>query len=81
MPADTGKPFPVAQSPFDERDGQFSPDGKWIAYQSDESGRFEVYVQPFPGPGGRERISTTGGARSAGDATGRSSSTSRSMDD
>ena len=48
---------------FDERDGQFSPDGKWIAYQSNESGRFEVYVQPFPGPGGRSTVSTGGGAQ------------------
>jgi Tol biopolymer transport system component len=57
------KPFPVVQTNFEERDGQFSPDGKWIAYQSDESGRFEIYVQPFPGPGGKERISTKSGAQ------------------
>jgi Tol biopolymer transport system component len=57
------KPFPVVQTPFNERDGQFSPDGKWIAYQSDESGRFEIYVQPFPGPGRKERLSTNGGAQ------------------
>src|SRR5215813_12948314 len=44
------KPFPVVQTSFDEPDGQFSPDGKWIAYQSNESGRFEIYIQPFPGP-------------------------------
>ncbi|MCZ6695033.1 MAG: hypothetical protein O7A63_00700 [Acidobacteria bacterium] len=47
----SGDPFPVVQTRFDERDGQFSPDGKWIAYQSNQSGQFEVYVQPFPGPG------------------------------
>jgi Tol biopolymer transport system component len=57
------KPFPVVQTNFQERDGQFSPDGKWIAYQSDESGRVEVYVQPFPGPGGKKRLSTNGGAQ------------------
>jgi len=57
------KPFPVLQTPFAERDGQFSPDGKWIAYQSDESGRFEIYAQPFPGPGGKVQISTGGGAQ------------------
>jgi hypothetical protein len=45
--------FPFLKTPFEERDGQFSPDGKWIAYQSNETGRFEIYVQPFPGPGGR----------------------------
>ncbi len=54
---------PVAQSRFDERDGQFSPDGKWVAYQSNESGRFEVYVQPFPGPGAKSQISGNGGAQ------------------
>ena len=57
------KPFPVVQTNFDERDGQFSPDGKWIAYQSNESGRFEIYVQPFPGPGGKSQVSNNGGAQ------------------
>jgi Tol biopolymer transport system component len=54
------KPYPVVQTTFDEQGGQFSPDGKWIAYVSNESGRFEIYVQPFPG-GGKSLISTTGG--------------------
>jgi Tol biopolymer transport system component len=40
---------------------RFSPDSRWIAYQSEESGRYEVYVQPFPGPGGKWEISTNGG--------------------
>ena len=57
------RPFPVVQTDFDEGDGQFSPDGKWIAYQSNETGRFEIYVQPFPGPGSKSRISTAGGAQ------------------
>ena len=57
------KPFLFLKTPFEERDGQFSPDGKWIAYQSNESGRFEIYVQPFPGPGGKFQISTNGGAQ------------------
>jgi Tol biopolymer transport system component len=57
------KPFPFIKTPFEERDGQFSPDGKWIAYQSNESGQFEIYVQPFPGPGGKFQISTNGGAQ------------------
>src|SRR6266567_2510301 len=39
----------------------FSPDGRWLAYSSSESGTFEVYVRPFPGPGGRTQISTGGG--------------------
>ena len=64
MPLDGDrKPFPVVQTNFDERDAQFSPDGKWIAYQSNESGRFEIYVQPFPGPGAQVLISTNGGAQ------------------
>jgi Tol biopolymer transport system component len=57
------KPFPFLKTPFEERNGQFSPDGKWIAYQSNESGRFEIYIQPFPGPGGKFQISTDGGAQ------------------
>ena len=43
--------------------GQFSPDGKWIAYSSDETGDFEVYVQPFPATGAKSQISTHGGAQ------------------
>lgn len=57
------KPFPFLKSPFDERDGKFSPDTKWIAYQSDESGRFEIYVRPFQGPSGKFHISTSGGTQ------------------
>ena len=57
------KPFPVVQTNFDEYSGQVSLDGQWIAYQSNESGRFEIYVQPFPGPGGKSQISTNGGAQ------------------
>jgi Tol biopolymer transport system component len=56
------KPIVVASAPFEERAGQFSPDGRWVAYQSNESGRFEIYVQPFPGPGDRWQVSTGGGA-------------------
>jgi Tol biopolymer transport system component len=57
------QPIPVVRTKFEERDGQFSPDGKWIAYQSNESGQFEIYVQPFPGPGQKSRLSTNGGAQ------------------
>jgi Tol biopolymer transport system component len=53
------------QTEFNEGHGRFSPDGKWVAYASDESGRAEVYVQPFPGPGQRWQISTTGGDQPA----------------
>ena len=55
------RPRPFAPSRFVETSPSFSPDGRWIAYVSNESGRFEVYVQPFPGPGERFTISATGG--------------------
>jgi Tol biopolymer transport system component/tRNA A-37 threonylcarbamoyl transferase component Bud32 len=51
----------IAQSRFAEGSAKFSPDGKWVAYVSDESGRPEVYVQPFPGPGPKVQISSAGG--------------------
>ena len=57
------RPFPVSETIFDERDGQFSPDGQWIAYESNESGRPEIYVQRFPEPRGKWQISTNGGAQ------------------
>jgi Tol biopolymer transport system component len=44
-------------------DCQFSPDGRWIAYESDESGRFEIYVRPFPGSGGKRQVSAGSGAQ------------------
>src|SRR5512143_2963052 len=56
------KPFPFLQTPFNETQGRFSPDGRWIAYVSNESGRYEVYVTPFPGPGGKWQISSGGGS-------------------
>jgi Tol biopolymer transport system component len=57
------KPFPFLQTQFLERTPYFSPDGRWLAYVSDESGRDEVYVAPFPGPGRKWQISTNGGDR------------------
>ncbi len=57
-----GKPTVFLNSPFSEVHAAFSPDGLWLAYISDESGRMEVYVRPFPGPGGKWQISTAGGA-------------------
>ncbi len=65
------KPFAFVNTSFEEREGQFSPDGRWVAYQSNESGRFEVYVQPFPGPGGKWQVSTEGGAQPRFRADGR----------
>ncbi len=60
MPGDR-QPFPFLQTEFNEQQAQFSPDGKWIAYTSDESGAPEVYVQTFPASGGKWRVSTGGG--------------------
>jgi eukaryotic-like serine/threonine-protein kinase len=58
------KPFPVVQGPGNENWGIFSPDGKWIAYSSDESGRAEVYVVRFPSGSGKRQVSTGGGITS-----------------
>lgn len=55
------KPFPFLSTLFNEQQGAFSPNGKWVAYQSNESGRFEIYVRAFPGPGGEWQASTEGG--------------------
>jgi hypothetical protein len=53
-------PRPLLNSPANEAWAELSPDNKWLAYGSDSSGRFEVYVQPFPGPGQHEQISYGG---------------------
>jgi serine/threonine-protein kinase len=58
-----GKPSALLKSGFTEQHPAFSPDGRWLAYSSDESGRQELYVRPFPGPGGRWQVSTGGGSR------------------
>jgi eukaryotic-like serine/threonine-protein kinase len=55
------KPFPFLQTPFWETEAQFSPDGRWIAYRTNESRKSEVYVQTFPVSGGRWQVSTNGG--------------------
>src|SRR5262249_19209204 len=55
------KPKVFLQTEFNERLGRLSPDGKWLAYASNESGRYEVYVKPFPPAGGKFQISTAGG--------------------
>ena len=56
-----GKPFPWLATPFNERFPKFSPDGRWVAYESDDSQRFEIYVAPFRGQGGTRQISVGGG--------------------
>jgi serine/threonine protein kinase len=69
------KSFPLVQTDADERNAQFSPDGKWIAYQSNESGRFEIWVQPFSVPGnerrGKWQISARGGGQVRWNRNGR----------
>ncbi|PYS60380.1 MAG: hypothetical protein DMF74_18790 [Acidobacteria bacterium] len=56
------KPFPFLQtSQFDESRARFSPDGRFVAYDSDESGSRQVYVTSFPGPGGKQQVSTNNG--------------------
>ena len=56
-----GSTTPVVTTPAEERNAQLSPDGRWLAYVSNESGSFEVYVQPFPGSGARWQVSRAGG--------------------
>ena len=55
-------PVPIARTPFADIDGRFSPDGRWVAYASDDSGKMEVYVQAFPQAGNRRRVSSGGGS-------------------
>jgi Tol biopolymer transport system component len=65
------KPFIFRRTPANEVGAMFSPDGRWIAYASDESGRSEIYVQAFPGPGGRVQVSIEGGFDAAWSPAGR----------
>jgi Tol biopolymer transport system component len=76
MPLDGDrKPFPLVQTKSNERLAQFSPDGKWIAYESDESGRYEIYVQSFSSSdaksGGKVPVSDKGGAQVRWQADGK----------
>ena len=72
LPMDgTAEAFPVLHSEFAEVRPNFSPDGQWFSYGSSESGRFEIYVRQFPGPGGQWQVSTDGGSESAWSADGR----------
>jgi eukaryotic-like serine/threonine-protein kinase len=67
-----GKPVPVAaDAKFDEREGQFSPDGRWVAYQSNETGRFEIYLQAFPSLDTKLPITGTGGVQARWRSDGR----------
>jgi len=60
----TGRHIPevLVQTPFDERNGALSPDGRWLAYTSTETTRQEIYLQPFPATGAKTRVSTAGGS-------------------
>ena len=66
-----GKPEPILRTRSSESNPHFSPDGRWLAYVSGESGRSEIYVQPFPGPGGKWMISTDGGTEPVWSRDGR----------
>ena len=61
MTGNQRKPIAIATTPFIELGGKFSPDGRWVAYDTNESGRFEVVVQSFPNPTGKWQVSTGGG--------------------
>jgi hypothetical protein len=66
-----GNVRPFLKTPSNEAAPRFSPGGHWIAYVSDETGRFEVYVRPYPGPGGKWQISTAGATEPVWSPTGR----------
>ena len=55
------KPVVFLKTEFNEENARFSPDGRWVAYQSDESGKYEVYVRSFPTGSGKWEVSTNGG--------------------
>ena len=57
------KPIMFVKTPFEETNGQFSPDGRWVAYETDESGQFQIVVQPFPVPNAKWQVSTGGGTQ------------------
>jgi hypothetical protein len=65
------KAKPFLRTPFNESAAWFSPDCRWLAYISDESGRYEIYVQPYPGPGAKLQISTDGGTEPVWNPRGR----------
>jgi Tol biopolymer transport system component len=65
------KPFPYLQTPFRAIQGQISPDGRWLAYASNDSGRNEVYLRPFPSGDGKTEVSVDGGLEPAWRADGR----------
>jgi eukaryotic-like serine/threonine-protein kinase len=71
LPLKDRNPHLFAEGPLYETAPRFSPDGHWIAYASNESGRYEIYVRPYPGPGGKWQISTEGGTEPVWNPKGR----------
>ncbi len=71
VPIGGGPPAPILETPFDETAASVSPDGRWIAYQSNASNRWEVYARPLPGRGAATPISTAGGMQPAWSRDGR----------
>jgi eukaryotic-like serine/threonine-protein kinase len=63
MDAAEQKPIPITETPFWERNGAFSPDGQWVAYETNESGRYEIVVTSFPNASGKWQVSTSGGVQ------------------
>ena len=63
---DGAEPVWLLDEPFDERNAELSPDGRWMAYQSNESGRYEIYVRPFPNvDDDRITVSNAGGGQAS----------------
>jgi eukaryotic-like serine/threonine-protein kinase len=71
LPLSDGKPQPFLRTSSNQTAPRFSPDGHFIAYASNESGRYEIYARPYPGPGGKWQISTDGGGEPVWNPKGR----------
>ena len=61
--SDDSPSIQLTRTEFQERHGRVSPDGRWLAYSSNESDTWEIYTQPFPGSGAKQRVSTDGGTQ------------------
>jgi len=70
-PGANGQPRPFLQTEATEWGARLSPDGRWMAYISNDSGRWEVYIRPYPGPGNRVQVSEDGGTEVVWARTGR----------
>jgi Tol biopolymer transport system component len=71
LPLRDGEPQPFLRTSSNQTAPRFSPDGHFIAYASNESGQYEIYVRPYPGPGGKWQISTDGGGEPVWNPKGR----------